>query len=307
MDARRDRTAAARAAAGGATATAPAGGADCGRGSRPPPRRRRKRRPKRPRHRRPTRPTRRRPRPPRRRRPRPSPSPAAAEAPAPPGAVATNVIPTDVTDTPASPIDHLFVPSLYGPTYTVLGRAGQFLGGVLSGGDRLERHRWGARRLLPVHRVGPRRRIVRLLQPAARPADADPGRRPVRVRGRPADYQWHAERIELHPGAARAAAHLRRAPPLLREPGVARLRAPRELLRRRSGGADPRAPHRRAAPVRVVHGRRDLALHGREPAVSRRSTRRRTRATGTAPASASSTSGARSPPPCRCRCTRDRR
>ena len=71
------------------------------------------------------------------------PAPAAAEAPAPPpAAVATNVIPTDVSDTPASPIDHLFVPSLYGPSYTILGRAGELLGGVLSGGDRLERHRW---------------------------------------------------------------------------------------------------------------------------------------------------------------------
>ncbi len=72
-------------------------------------------------------------------------STAAAPALAPseaPTAVATNVIPTAVSDTPASAIDHLFIPSLYGPTIAAAGRAATFVGGVLSGGDRLERHRW---------------------------------------------------------------------------------------------------------------------------------------------------------------------
>jgi hypothetical protein len=63
-------------------------------------------------------------------------------APAPPLAVATNVIPSVVSDTPASGIDHLFIPQLYGPTLAAAGRAASFVGGVLSGGDRLEIHRW---------------------------------------------------------------------------------------------------------------------------------------------------------------------
>ena len=162
------------------------------------------------------------------------PAPAAAEAPAPPGAVATNVIPTDVTDTPASPIDHLFVPSLYGPTYTVLGRAGAVPRRGAVGRRPARTPPMGARRLLPVHRVRPRRRIVRVLQPAARPADAALAAAQFAFADVPPIRSRHAVGVELHAGAARAAGHLRRAPPLLRVPGVARLRAPRELPPRRS-------------------------------------------------------------------------
>jgi hypothetical protein len=59
-----------------------------------------------------------------------------------PPAIATDIIPANVTDTPAPATDNLFVPQLYGPTYTAAGRLAQFAGLVLSGGDRLERHRW---------------------------------------------------------------------------------------------------------------------------------------------------------------------
>jgi len=82
--------------------------------------------------------------------PVPAPAPAAPPAapptiapPAPaPIAVATNIVPSAVGETPVSPIDHLLIPSLYGPTITAAGRRANFIGGVLSGGDRLERHRW---------------------------------------------------------------------------------------------------------------------------------------------------------------------
>ena len=77
------------------------------------------------------------------------PAPAAAQtAPAMPppeaplGPVATNIIPASVADTPASLTDHLFIPQLYGPTFTAAGRRATFLGGVLSGGDRMDRQRW---------------------------------------------------------------------------------------------------------------------------------------------------------------------
>jgi Tol biopolymer transport system component len=63
--------------------------------------------------------------------------------PVPPAAtIATNMIPTVTSDTPARRTDHLFVPQLYGPTLAYVGRAGTFIGAVLSGGDRLEVHRW---------------------------------------------------------------------------------------------------------------------------------------------------------------------
>jgi hypothetical protein len=68
--------------------------------------------------------------------------PAELAAPPPAAAPATNLIPPVVSDTPARATDHLFVPQLYGPTVAAVGRAGSFIGGVLSGGDRLERHRW---------------------------------------------------------------------------------------------------------------------------------------------------------------------
>jgi hypothetical protein len=71
------------------------------------------------------------------------PLPMAAATPASaPAAVATNIIPPAAADTPASPIDQLFIPHLYGPTVAGAGRAGSFFGLVLAGNDRLERHRW---------------------------------------------------------------------------------------------------------------------------------------------------------------------
>ena len=75
-----------------------------------------------------------------------APAPPAAEPPPPPpptaAAVAINVIPSSASNTPASPIDQLFIPHLYGPTIAAAGRAGSFFGLVLAGNDRLERHRW---------------------------------------------------------------------------------------------------------------------------------------------------------------------
>ena len=63
-------------------------------------------------------------------------------APAPVTPLATDVIPAEVSAAPGSTTDHLLIPQLYGPTYTAAGRAAAFLGGVLSGGDRMEIHRW---------------------------------------------------------------------------------------------------------------------------------------------------------------------
>jgi len=73
--------------------------------------------------------------------------PAAEPAPPPPPpptavSVPINVIPRSASNTPASPIDQLFIPHLYGPTIAGAGRAGSFFGLVLAGNDRLERHRW---------------------------------------------------------------------------------------------------------------------------------------------------------------------
>jgi len=69
----------------------------------------------------------------------PEPPPAAAATAT---ATATNLIPPVLSDEPASATDHLFIPQLYGPTLTAAGRGATFAGAVLSGGDRLEIHRW---------------------------------------------------------------------------------------------------------------------------------------------------------------------
>ena len=226
--------------------------------------------------------------------------------PPPPAAVATNVIPTVVADEPASAIDHLFVPHLYGPTFTRPRPRRPVPGRGAAGRRPASKPPLGARRLLPVHRGRPRRRLVRLLEPAARAADAVARGGAVLVHGRPArpERRRHAERLrvtrctrrerELTFDALRA---------VLRKPGLARVLVHRELSPRRSRGAGAAAPHRRPPPVRVVRGRRDGALHRRAAGCSsRRSTSPRTRATGTRPASASSTCAASWPPPCRCRC-----
>jgi hypothetical protein len=69
-------------------------------------------------------------------------APAPPVEPAPVLAVATNIVPDSVSDAPASPVDHLLIPQLYGPTLSGAGRRANFVGAVLSGGDRLDRHRW---------------------------------------------------------------------------------------------------------------------------------------------------------------------
>jgi len=78
----------------------------------------------------------------------PATAPPAEAAPAPatptpaPPATPVNLIPAVVSDAPASSIDEVFIPHLYGPTLAAAGRAGEFIGAVLSGGDRMEKHRW---------------------------------------------------------------------------------------------------------------------------------------------------------------------
>lgn len=47
------------------------------------------------------------------------------------------------TDRPASAIDGLFVPKLYGPTLASVGRQGLLVGATLAGNDALYKHRWG--------------------------------------------------------------------------------------------------------------------------------------------------------------------
>jgi hypothetical protein len=47
-----------------------------------------------------------------------------------------------LSDKPYSPLRDLFIPRLYGPTLTALGRRAQIYGLVLSGNDRLSLHRW---------------------------------------------------------------------------------------------------------------------------------------------------------------------
>ena len=85
--------------------------------------------------------------------PPPAPSPATPDAPDAPVVAAApapqnlppppiEVVPTVISDEPASAVDHLFVPHLYGPTFAAFGRSVQLLGAVLSGGDRLSKHRW---------------------------------------------------------------------------------------------------------------------------------------------------------------------
>jgi hypothetical protein len=72
--------------------------------------------------------------------PLPPAEPSATQAPAP--AVATNIVPPSVTDAPVPATDHLLIPQLYGPTISAAGRNANFIGAVLAGGDRLDRHRW---------------------------------------------------------------------------------------------------------------------------------------------------------------------
>ncbi len=50
--------------------------------------------------------------------------------------------PLVLSDEPASSFDHLLVPHLYGPTFATTGRAAFLIGAVLSGSDRLFKHRW---------------------------------------------------------------------------------------------------------------------------------------------------------------------
>jgi hypothetical protein len=73
-------------------------------------------------------------------------SPVLPPAPAPdlPPPVSVGPPPPSVfaTDRPASSLDGLFVPKLYGPTFTSVGRGAAILGLVLSGNDRLQRHRF---------------------------------------------------------------------------------------------------------------------------------------------------------------------
>jgi hypothetical protein len=64
--------------------------------------------------------------------------------PLPPAQVAVNIVPTAVAETSVPATDHLLVPTLYGPTIAAAGRQANFIGGVLAGGDRLDRHRWAA-------------------------------------------------------------------------------------------------------------------------------------------------------------------
>ena len=50
--------------------------------------------------------------------------------------------PLVLSDEPASSFDHLLVPHLYGPTFVTTGRSAFLIGAVLSGSDRLFKHRW---------------------------------------------------------------------------------------------------------------------------------------------------------------------
>jgi len=72
----------------------------------------------------------------------PPPPPGPTVQPLPPPHVAVNIVPTGVSDTPVPATDRLLVPTLYGPTIAAAGRRANFIGGVLAGGDRLDRHRW---------------------------------------------------------------------------------------------------------------------------------------------------------------------
>ena len=221
-----------------------------------------------------------------------------------PRAVATNVIPAVVSDTPASAIDHLFIPSLYGPTIARAGRAATFVGGVLSGGDRLERHRWalaGYYQFIVGNRFsGSFAYSNRQLAPLTLTLAASQ----FTFADVPAGRQRYRDGRRLHAATARAPADVRCPAALLRQPGLARLRADRELSPRRSAALLPLRRLAGAAPVREPSRHLDLAVPGREPAVlRRRSTPPRTRSTGTPPASPSSTCAARWPPRCRCRST----
>ena len=78
--------------------------------------------------------------------PRPETAPDAVPAPAPSASVAVTPIADPAahveSDKPASQLDHLFVPRLYGPTLVAADTIGPLLGLVLAGNDRLAIHRW---------------------------------------------------------------------------------------------------------------------------------------------------------------------
>ena len=127
----------------------------------------------------------------------------------------------------------------------------------------------------------PRRRLVRLLEPAARAADAVAGgvvsSRSRTSRPSSTSDADHAVRLHAAPARAASSAFDARAP-VLRQPGVARLRVRRELAPRRSGRAAAAAaasagPHLSAA-YRAPRRRRTPARAG---CSSRRSTRPPTR------------------------------
>jgi hypothetical protein len=81
----------------------------------------------------------------------PDPAPVPVPTPAPPRLLLPPAWPPLVpqpswppilSDGPYSPLDRLFWPSLYGPAFAAAGRNAAMLGLALTGGDRLERHRW---------------------------------------------------------------------------------------------------------------------------------------------------------------------
>ena len=97
----------------------------------------------------------------------------AAAAKRPCGPVATNIIPPSVAGHAGESTDHLFIPQLYGPTFTAAGAAGDIpgRGAVRRRPDRAPAV--GAGGVRPARRRrGQGRRLVRLLEPAARAADA---------------------------------------------------------------------------------------------------------------------------------------
>jgi hypothetical protein len=68
--------------------------------------------------------------------------PVSVPPPASPPLVPALLLPPILSDEPSSPLERVFSPLLYGPAFAAVGRNATMFGLALTGGDRLEIHRW---------------------------------------------------------------------------------------------------------------------------------------------------------------------
>ena len=172
--------------------------------------------------------------------------------------------PLVLSDEPASSFDHLLVPHLYGPTFATTGRSAFLIGAVLSGSDRLFKHRWalagyyfGAGQNLPSGSFAYANRQLAPVTLTLIASEFQIHDTPPRTVGAPSptddEFILYRRDRQLSASASRT---------FYGNPGLAGLRPPRELPPRQSGG--DRSPSTPGGPAafRLVRRGRDLPYTG---------------------------------------------